>query len=1527
MKNLRHNGYTYGLLAVILLIGAGLRFTGLNWDEGQWIHPDEGHMRIITAAIRMPDHLGVYFDTQHSPLNPRNNGQRYSYGTLPLFLTRATAAWLDDGCAGGDSPSDRLARAVAALIVGKADVCGSGSFAGGYSALVGRMFSVLADLGTVLVVYLLGRRLGRGEDGSGNGNENENEGAGADEHRSEMVGLLAAGLAALTPFMIQQAHFFTVDSMACFFITLTAYFAVRAGQTGRWSDFGWAGLTTGLATACKIDGVFAGLLVVLAGLLRILRRERIAPATVSAADWTGIGARWVLAGLLAFIAFRVTQPYAFEGPGFLGMRISAEWFDRLLEIVHEQSGEVDFPWGRQWTNRTPIVFPWVNMVVWGMGIPLGLAAWAGWAASGVELWRGRYRYLVPWGWVTLEFLYQGTRWVKAMRYNLPLYPLLIVFAAIGLVRLGRAVARAGRSPRGRWEWGRWWGWWGWGLAALVCIGTTLWSLAFISIYRRPHTRVAASRWIYEHVPPGSTVANEHYDWGLPLRVDGHDPFGGMYRGIEMQLYNEDTMEKRTQLYNWLDQADYIFLASNRLYASIPRLPARYPLTIEYYRALFAGELGFELVADFTSAPALGPFQFPDQENPFPLMPATEYTYQQQPIRVPLPPAEEAFSVYDHPRVLIFRKTAAYSPELVARRLDGVNILRAFQGQTPLQAEKAPDLLRFDPRTWADQQAGGTWSEMFDRQSLTNRYPALAVVVWWLAVTVLGWLAFPLLFVSLPRLPERGYGLSRVAGLLFVAYLTWLMASLHILPNTRTTIVRMTLLLALVGGGVGWSRWSEIRCFLHRRRRLIWLIEALFAALYLAWVGVRWLQPDLWHPVVGGEKPMDFAYLNAVMKSTWFPPYNPWLAGHIINYYYFGFVIVGTLIKLLGTFPALAYNLAVPLLFALTGVGAFSVAYNLFGGHYRGLGRQPGRGALVAGLCAMALTVLLGNLGVVKLIRAALISLAGGAFPSTVPWFADTVAMFRGLWEIIAHGAKLPIRTESWYWNPTRIIPTQPGEVGPITEFPAFTFLYGDLHAHMIALPLTLLALTLTVYWVRHRRPHWGSFLLAGIGIGALRPTNTWDYPTYLTLALAGLFIGAIATGRKPQRGWFRGWIVRAAVLVGLTVVCYLPYIQNYAVGYSSVEMWHGSRTPTRIYLWIHGIFLFPLLTRMGIELFRRWRRHAPDGLADGHRLVLVLISVGGGVIAVGLALVGYPVALITVPVGMAALGLLLAPAPTMPANRRWLWFMVGSAMALSLAVEGIVLKGDIGRMNTVFKFYLQVWVLLAVAAGVSVGWWDAWFRVWRSGQSEWRTLWWTGMAILAMGGALFLPYGIRARAIDRMSPETGRTLDGMAFMQTAVVSDGPSDAEMRTIPLAGDYAAIRWLQENISGSPVILEAVGRREYLWSSRVSIYTGLPTVVGWRWHQVQQYAMLPSLIVDWRREDVRECYNSTDIAQAQAILDRYDVRYIYVGEYERAYYTPAGLAKFDEMVTQGLLRLVYDAQGVRIYQVMSSAAGDGG
>jgi uncharacterized membrane protein len=262
-------------------------------------------------------------------------------------------------------------------------------------------------------------------------------------------------------------------------------------------------------------------------------------------------------------------------------------------------------------------------------------------------------------------------------------------------------------------------------------------------------------------------------------------------------------------------------------------------------------------------------------------------------------------------------------------------------------------------------------------------------------------------------------------------------------------------------------------------------------------------------------------------------------------------------------------------------------------------------------------------------------------------------------------------------------------------------------------------------------------------------------------------------------------------------------------------------------------------------------------------------------------------------------------------ERRVVWLWLALAMGLTLGVELVVLEGDIGRMNTVFKCYYQVWTLLAVGAAAAAVWAAERGAMWRV---EWQQVWAAVAAFLIFSAVLFPLMSIPARVKDRITKATGPTLDGMAYMRYGRVWDVLGEVDLRP-----DYEAIVWLQENVEGSPVILEGLGAREYLWGNRVSIYTGLPAVVGWRWHQVQQRMAAGAAKVEQRHLDVNECYETLDLLRAEEILRRYDVRYIYVGPYERLYYSPEGLAKFDEMVDLGMLRVVYDRAGVRIYEVI--------
>jgi uncharacterized membrane protein len=211
-------------------------------------------------------------------------------------------------------------------------------------------------------------------------------------------------------------------------------------------------------------------------------------------------------------------------------------------------------------------------------------------------------------------------------------------------------------------------------------------------------------------------------------------------------------------------------------------------------------------------------------------------------------------------------------------------------------------------------------------------------------------------------------------------------------------------------------------------------------------------------------------------------------------------------------------------------------------------------------------------------------------------------------------------------------------------------------------------------------------------------------------------------------------------------------------------------------------------------------------------------------------------------------------------------------------VELIVLEGDIGRMNTVFKFYLQVWELFALSASVALAWvasdLDRWLPAW-------RRIW-----IVLAGVALFLAalYPLAAtptKIKDRMAEDAPHSLNGMAFMPYATRFE-----LYETFALAEDYRAIRWIQEHVEGSPVIVEA-NVPEYRWGSRFTIYSGLPGVLGWNWHQRQQRIVTGDERVFSRSEAITDFYLTREVGQAQEFLERYNVKYVILGRLERIYY----------------------------------------
>ena len=268
---------------------------------------------------------------------------------------------------------------------------------------------------------------------------------------------------------------------------------------------------------------------------------------------------------------------------------------------------------------------------------------------------------------------------------------------------------------------------------------------------------------------------------------------------------------------------------------------------------------------------------------------------------------------------------------------------------------------------------------------------------------------------------------------------------------------------------------------------------------------------------------------------------------------------------------------------------------------------------------------------------------------------------------------------------------------------------------------------------------------------------------------------------------------------------------------------------------------------------------------------------------------------------------------------------MGLALFLGIAVD--LFKVDIvdpGRMNTVFKFYFHAWTLMALGAAYLL--WRLRFGALILKGLKWQKLWMAGLAILVVSGMIY-PIAATPERSDVRFSSLSPTDDGMAYMQNAVYIDdvdrnGITEDDER-LDLGQDYEAILWIQDNIQGSPIILE--GNTDlYRWGNRISIYTGLPAVIGWDWHQRQQRWDDQDQVFT-RRSDVRTLYSTTDIFTAEQLLRKYNIKYVYVGALEKLYYPEEGINKFSEMESNGILDLVYPGStdpnsDVSIYQVTS-------
>lgn len=836
----------------------------------------------------------------------------------------------------------------------------------------------------------------------------------------------------------------------------------------------------------------------------------------------------------------------------------------------------------------------------------------------------------------------------------------------------------------------------------------------------------------------------------------------------------------------------------------------------------------------------------------------------------------------------------------------------------------------------------------------------SVLIWWLLIQLLGLIALPLAYRLFKWLPGRGYFFAKPLGLLLTSYILWMGASLGFLKNTLGGIVTA---LALTGGISIWfyaRRGKGDRTlldFFRERKRLILTTEVLFAVAFCAWAILRAYAADKIMSS-GGEKFMEIAFLNSILQSTHFPPLDPWLSGFAISYYYFGYVMMAVMTQLSGVLPAVGFDLYDALLFALTVTGAFGVVYNLIAGSDQGAPNE--RQALRYGLLGSLLVAVMGNLeGFLEAVY------AKGILPMSFWRWLDLPDLIKagsvtGSW-YPGHGW--------WWWRASRVIRDRdllgrPMGINPIDEFPFFSFLLGDNHPHVLALPFVLMAIALALNLLRRqadkvRGRHgegergdachlplatcsladWPLFIAYALILGSLGFLNTWDFPIYLGLTVLayGLGLHAASHGEKieppahsqpsvlnsqfstlnSQSSILTKMIALGAGLLVSGVLLYLPFyisFQSQAGGVLPYLL-----PPTRLvqYLVMFGPFIFVVAW----FLIARIRKQIKNR-EEPTRAVLVLAQWWGVVALIPLALLALVMsaALLTEPGRQLVQGLLndpqvqqvvggagplaaaqaillarlrnpwlhvtlsflivLAVAGGLPSllfttrreeggkedafaiSDRFATLLMLCGLALTFSVEFIYLRDNFGvRMNTVFKFYYQAWVMLGCASAYSVWWMMNRYEINKAA----RTVFLIGSGIL-VGLGMVYPVMASYSRVRGFQPQP--TLNSASNIAQA----NPDD-----------WAAIEWLRENAPGTPVILEAPGGN-YEYEGRISAFTGFPAVLGWALHESQWRG---NYIEQGKREpDIKTIYTTPSGEQALVLLEKWNVDYVIVGPPERRY-----------------------------------------
>jgi len=840
------------------------------------------------------------------------------------------------------------------------------------------------------------------------------------------------------------------------------------------------------------------------------------------------------------------------------------------------------------------------------------------------------------------------------------------------------------------------------------------------------------------------------------------------------------------------------------------------------------------------------------------------------------------------------------------------------------------------------------------------------ILWYFTLTLLGLITFPIVYRLLPFLADRGYSFSRIAGLLIWSYLFWVLTSLGVLSNNiGGAFLGFLAVILLALFSMRQNYWSGLKQWLRTELKSILIIEILFLFAFVFWTIVRAANPD----ILGTEKPMELAFINSITRSPSFPPNDPWLSGYAISYYYLGYVMVALLGYATGTPPVISFNLTLSAWFALTALGCYGVVFNLLRTwqDYRlrsGVDKNSRKKTFVfSSLLGPLFVLIVSNAeGFLEMLH------AKGLF-----WkMGQDGLLHSNFWSWLniqelnqppsTPFSFIPERVGGiWWWRASRVLQDfdilgHSREI--IDEFPFFSYLLGDLHPHVLAMPFGLMAIGLALNLFRGIESEYKKYSLIQwlknplfwfivVTCGGIAFINTWDLPVYLgIIVLTYLILRIKHEGWKLKRIWE---IVASGLVIGVgSFFLYLPFFLSFSSQAGGILP--GLNFFTRginfwvmffpfliiiflflVWLWQHekrsisikkgfliaGAFITILSvisyviawlignsTEIMAMIQRILGKNNLSSITTINSLENTFLAIHGGtpineVISTSLInRLASPMTLITLLIIIVlAIEFLVTPifkkrkmSPIkFNLNTGYYGYfpivlLVFMGALMCLIPEFIYLRDVFGtRMNTIFKFYFQTWIIWGVAsASITV-------ILWNEFKKRWKFIFSFGFFIIVTVSMAYPIWGLIEKT--NIFQPTHWTLDGSNFMQRY-------DQD--------EYTAINWLRNAKFG--YVAEAIGG-SYSGYARVSTFSGLPTLLGWPGHEMQWRGGVTEM--GSRESDIQLLFETHDWISANEIINKYTIRYIYIGNLERSKY------QIDEVKFQSNLTKIFSNSSITIYQ----------